>query len=624
MVAVPSIGRADQVTPQRAAPEAEATRALYERYARQIYAYCLHQLGNREEAEDATQSTFLNAFRGLQRGVDPEFESAWLYKIAQNVCLTRQRSSSRRRRVESPGDLDAMQDVLPSHQADSDELIRLPEALESMPEQQRRALLLREWQGLSYKEIGDELGLSQAAVETLLFRARRSLAAGLSEEPKVGVGKKLRRSGDAGSLLALVKTLLFSGGAKLAATVATVAAGSVLASTPSVRNAVVQVVAPPTHHAAASAAAVSTGPVLAPRSLVPAALAAQVARASAPAPLAPLAPRDARHMNAALVPAIVLHTGGHLPTSIEQTFPSAAVPVAPAAPAAPAAPPVQAAPPPPPAQSAPAPAPPAAPAPAPVAPPAPKQDAPAPAPAPTPPTPATPASPPAAPQQQSGDSGSSTQNDSGSGASASPGNSASAPGQAKKDDGGSSTSTQPPGQAKKDNGGSSPQPPGQAKKDEGSAPAPPAPAANTAPPLQAPAAPPTATVPAPTPPAVPPGQAKKDGGGSSGQPPGQAKKDPPPPPAPAPILAPAPAPPPPPVTTATTTTTSTTTTLPAPPAPAPAPSAPPWSGNGGGGDHGNGNGGDHGNNGNGGGDHGNGNGGDHGNGGGDHGGGKGH
>ena len=51
-----------------------------------------------------------------------------------------------------------------------------------LPKQQQRALLLREWQGLSYKEIAEELALTQAAVETLLFRARRSLAAGLSDE----------------------------------------------------------------------------------------------------------------------------------------------------------------------------------------------------------------------------------------------------------------------------------------------------------------------------------------------------------------------------------------------------------------------------------------------------------
>jgi RNA polymerase sigma-70 factor (ECF subfamily) len=215
VVAVPSIGRASQVTPRRAAPEADATRDLYERYARQIYAYCHHQLGNREEAEDAMQSTFLNAFRGFKRGVDPEFESAWLYKIAQNVCLTRQRSSSRRRRVESPGDLDAIQDILPSHEVDSDELIGLPEALQGLPKQQQRALLLREWQGLSYKEIADELDLTQAAVETLLFRARRSLAAGLGDEAGKGksIVSKLRAGNDAGSLIALAQSLLSFGGA---------------------------------------------------------------------------------------------------------------------------------------------------------------------------------------------------------------------------------------------------------------------------------------------------------------------------------------------------------------------------------------------------------------------------
>src|SRR5207237_147953 len=263
MVAVPSIGRATQVTPRRAAPEADATRDLYERYARQIYSYCLHQLGSREEAEDATQSTFLNAFRGIKRGVDPEFESAWLYKIAQNVCLTRQRSSSRRRRVETPGDLEAMQDYVPAHQPDSDELIGLPEALESMPEQQRRALLLREWQGLSYKEIADELDLSQAAVETLLFRARRSLANGLVDAPpkKAAAGKRLRRSGDAGSLLAILKSLLFTGGVKVVATVATVAATSVVAAAPATRHAVEDVVTPghdrpaPAHHLRAKPAA---------------------------------------------------------------------------------------------------------------------------------------------------------------------------------------------------------------------------------------------------------------------------------------------------------------------------------------------------------------------------------
>ena len=96
MATAPAIGRS---LPASADAAAETTRDLYERFSRQIFAYCLVQLRNREEAEDAVQTTFLNAFRGLERGVVPELESAWLYKIAQHVCLTRRRSWSRRRQA---------------------------------------------------------------------------------------------------------------------------------------------------------------------------------------------------------------------------------------------------------------------------------------------------------------------------------------------------------------------------------------------------------------------------------------------------------------------------------------------------------------------------------------------
>jgi RNA polymerase sigma factor (sigma-70 family) len=340
LVAVPSIGRATEVTPRRAAPEADATRDLYERYARQIYSYCLHQLGNREEAEDATQSTFLNAFRGFKRGVDPEFESAWVYKIAQNVCLTRQRSSSRRRKVETPGDLEAMQDYVPAHQVDSDELIRLPEALDAMPEQQRRALLLREWQGLSYKEIGEELDLSQAAVETLLFRARRSLAAGLIEEqqpPKkaAGMAKRLG-AGDLGSILSIVKSLVLTGGVKVATAVATVAATSVVAATPVTRHAVEDIVTPrpdkaPVHHVSAKAAAgTRAAQVGAPFSLVPARAAA--APAAQTAPLTAAGAKARRHKSALPASNSTAGAGPRVAHAPSTTEPSAAI----AAPPAPA------------------------------------------------------------------------------------------------------------------------------------------------------------------------------------------------------------------------------------------------------------------------------------------------
>jgi len=232
LAAVPSIGRAVRVE-GAPAPEADLTRALYEQYANQIFRYCLHQLGSREEAEDAVQSTFLNAFRGIKRGIVPELESAWLFKIAHNVCLSRRRTTWRRGRIESPTDFDVVEEMTPAPSRRADELMGLQDVLEQMPENQRRAILLREWQGLSYREISEELELSQAAVETLIFRARRSLAAGL-EKPPEAKKRKLVRGADLGNIFAGVKSLLVGGGAaaKVAATIAVVSAGTVAAGAP--------------------------------------------------------------------------------------------------------------------------------------------------------------------------------------------------------------------------------------------------------------------------------------------------------------------------------------------------------------------------------------------------------
>ena len=113
LAAVPSIGRAARID-GGLPPEADLTHALYEQYANQIFRYCLHQLGSREEAEDAVQSTFLNAFRGIKRGVVPELESAWLFKIAHNVCLSRRRTTWRRGRIESPTDFDVVEELAPA------------------------------------------------------------------------------------------------------------------------------------------------------------------------------------------------------------------------------------------------------------------------------------------------------------------------------------------------------------------------------------------------------------------------------------------------------------------------------------------------------------------------------
>jgi RNA polymerase sigma factor (sigma-70 family) len=268
VAAEPSIGRATRVE-RPFARGADAAGDLYERYSAQIHGYCLHQLGSREEAEDAVQTTFMNAFRGLSRGIVPELESAWLFKIAHNVCLSRRRSSWRRGKVEAPNNFEVLQEVIPGREQISDELIGLQDVLEKMPENQRRAILLREWQGLTYREISAELGLTQAAVETLIFRARRALAQGLEQDADTWK-RRLRRGADVGGAIAFVKALLGGGGAaavKIAATALAVATTTVAAATEVPRHAEHPTAAQPipaatrhvTHQSIASTAVVTTG-----------------------------------------------------------------------------------------------------------------------------------------------------------------------------------------------------------------------------------------------------------------------------------------------------------------------------------------------------------------------------
>jgi RNA polymerase sigma-70 factor (ECF subfamily) len=222
MSAVPSI-RETAATPQ----EAEQAAALYRAHSRRILGYCLRRLPSREEAEDAVQHTFMNAFRGLRQGVVPRSETAWLFKIAENVCRERRRSASRRNQLELVQDPDGMAGLAAAPQRTHDELAGLADALAELPPNQQRAILLREWQGLSYKEIAQQLDLTEGAVETLLFRARRSLARKLDRS-------RARAWANLGSLGAWAKSL-FAGTAGKVAVSAAVVAGIAVA-TPTVQK----------------------------------------------------------------------------------------------------------------------------------------------------------------------------------------------------------------------------------------------------------------------------------------------------------------------------------------------------------------------------------------------------
>lgn len=208
--------------------ETAAAARLYERHSSRVFGYCQRMLGSREDAEDASQTTFMQAHRALQRGVVPAFETAWLLTIAKNVCLARHRSGGRRKAVEIVRDPQDLEELAVGREPPDGTLMGLQDALGRLPEMQRRAFLLREWQERSYAEIGAELGVTVPAVEALIFRARRALAHDLR-----GDTRSRRHAFDLASLLATIKSVLGGGTAvKLAVgAAAVVSAGAVVGTT---------------------------------------------------------------------------------------------------------------------------------------------------------------------------------------------------------------------------------------------------------------------------------------------------------------------------------------------------------------------------------------------------------
>jgi RNA polymerase sigma factor (sigma-70 family) len=146
--------------------------SLYERYVKDVYRYTLALLRNPADAEDVTQTTFMNAYRAFKRGEEPVTPHNWLIKIAHNACRTRYTRTARRPQ-EVP--LEDKIDELVVPEQDLPDVQGVLKALGRLPFNQRAALVMRELEGRSYPEIAETLGVSVPAVETLIFRARRSL-----------------------------------------------------------------------------------------------------------------------------------------------------------------------------------------------------------------------------------------------------------------------------------------------------------------------------------------------------------------------------------------------------------------------------------------------------------------
>ncbi len=145
--------------------------ALVNLHASRIHAIASALLGpDSDEAEDATQETFVRAYERLRQCRDPERFGAWLVRIARNTCKDRRKSGwSRRVTIGSPDTAVATSPCPSSRGADLD----LQRALERLPEGQRLAIVLRFFYGYSLADIGEAIG---ADAEGARSRVRRALA----------------------------------------------------------------------------------------------------------------------------------------------------------------------------------------------------------------------------------------------------------------------------------------------------------------------------------------------------------------------------------------------------------------------------------------------------------------
>jgi RNA polymerase sigma-70 factor (ECF subfamily) len=182
-------------------------RALDElvlRHQGAAYRYCWRIFRNHHTAEDMTQEFFLKLFRNAARYQPQGHFTTWFYRVLANLCFDALRKKKRRRKIHaiqidpvaSEGtELEPLApETAPEARLEAAEARdAVHEALDALPLQVRKALELREFEGLRYREIGTVLDLSLNEVKVLLHRGRKLLARHLARTP---VGRDLTRPDD--------------------------------------------------------------------------------------------------------------------------------------------------------------------------------------------------------------------------------------------------------------------------------------------------------------------------------------------------------------------------------------------------------------------------------------------
>jgi RNA polymerase sigma-70 factor (ECF subfamily) len=166
--------------PQKSKAQLDAEFSeLYRAHLRDIYSYAYYRVGNHHDAEDLTEQTFLQAYRHFeraQRESDGRPLRPWLIRIAHNLAANLYRDRSRR--PASP--IDESSELVASHTTEElvegrDELGRVLEGVQRLPEDRREALIMRFALGMDNREIARAMGRSDGATKVLIHRAVKQL-----------------------------------------------------------------------------------------------------------------------------------------------------------------------------------------------------------------------------------------------------------------------------------------------------------------------------------------------------------------------------------------------------------------------------------------------------------------
>ncbi len=168
----------------------EAFEALFRRYRDRVVGYVRGMVSDHGRAEDIVQEAFMSALRALRRSDQEIAFRPWIHEIAKNACIDHIRRARRAQEVSIDSDdfSPAEEGRISQKAAGTDatvarrhELESLRMAFDDLPRSQHQILVMRELEGLSYDSIGNRMGLTRGAVESMLFRARRRLRSGFDE-----------------------------------------------------------------------------------------------------------------------------------------------------------------------------------------------------------------------------------------------------------------------------------------------------------------------------------------------------------------------------------------------------------------------------------------------------------